>query len=54
MVRQAFSDFIYSTKTDKSGKVSSSVRGLEMLELNSSLLYKVLITRECPNYMIDP
>jgi putative restriction endonuclease len=31
MLRQAFSDFIYSTNTDKSGKASSYGRALDML-----------------------
>lgn len=44
MLRQSFTDFIFATNTDGSGKAASYVRALDMLG--------PILTKHCPNPII--
>ena len=46
MIRQSFSDFIFSTNTDGSGKAASYVRALDMLG--------PILTKHYPVKIINP
>ena len=53
MIRQSFTDFIFSTNTDGSGKAASYVRALDMLDPILTKHYPVPVMREIKNHCAD-
>lgn len=53
MLRQSFTDFIFSTNTDGSGKAASYVRALDMLGLILKKNYPVPVMKEIKDHYTD-
>ena len=53
MIRQSFTDFIFSTNTDGSGKAASYVRALDMLGPILTKHYPMPVVKEIKDHYTD-